>query len=189
MNIFLVGNGPTSDLNDIIDRADLVVRMNTVPTFGKTTGTKTDILVLVNTGSPGLELLSLKGVMSNPAFKLAREIRLPVCPERAAVRRAAHPERSNQMSEWSHLTKHEVYRDKIITNVHGHIAAKLEAKLNSPVPSTGMTITEQFVTNFQRGHKIHLCGFEHKGWDGHPWEAEKALTNSYVDQGLIIRVD
>lgn len=188
MDIFLVGNGPTGDLSQQIDAADLVIRMNKVPTMGKTTGTKTDILVLVNTGTPGEELLSRRGVRANPAFKIANEIRLPVCPMRAAKRREDHPERRHLMTEWSHMTKETHFRGKTITTVPGDLVSRLEDKLNSPVPSTGMIMAEQLVQTRQPGDVIYLCGFAHSGWDGHPWEAEKALIDSYVEQGFIIRV-
>lgn len=188
MNIFLVGNGPTGDLNQIIDSADIVIRMNKALGFGKTTGTKTDILVLVNTGTPGQELLSARGVRANPAFAEAKEIRLPVCPMRAAERRAAHPERSGELTDFSHFTKLPIYKGKIISTVPRDLTAALEAKLGSPMPSTGMIMTEQLVMNRQPGDVIHLCGFGHEGWDGHPWAKEKALTDSYVEQGFIVRV-
>lgn len=188
MNIFLVGNGPTTDLNSIIDAGDVVIRMNKVPTFGKTTGTKTDILVLVNTGTPGEELLSAKGVAKNKAFKLARQIRLPVAPARCIQRRIAYPERAAQLTEFSHLTKLPAYDGKIISFVPYQILMDLEAKLDSPVPSTGMIMTEQLVQTRQPGDTIHICGFAHEGWDGHPWAKEKALTDSYVEQGLLVRL-
>ena len=188
MNIFLVGNGPTTDLNQIVNKADLVVRMNKAPSFGVTTGTKTDILVLVNTGVPGSELLSKRGVRANRAFSVAKEIRMPVCPERAAERLARYPERAHQLTEFSHLTALPIYRDKTISFVPGDLVAALEAKLDSPMPSTGMIMTEQLVMNRQPGDVLYLCGFAHQGWDGHPWAKEKALTNSYVDQGFIVRV-
>ena len=92
------------------------------------------------------------------------------------------------MTEWSHLTEEPHFKGKIVTIVPGELVRNLEVKLNSPVPSTGMIMTEQLVQTRQPGDVIYLCGFAHSGWDGHPWEAEKALTNSYVDQGFIIRV-
>lgn len=188
MNIFLVGNGPTSDLSKMIDAGDVVIRMNKVPTYGKTTGTKTDILVLVNTGTPGEELLSAKGVAKNKAFKGARQIRLPCSPARVIQRRAAYPERAHQLTEFSHLTKLPAYNGKIISFVPYQILVDLEAKLDSPMPSTGMILTEQLVMTRQPGDTIYLVGFGHEGWDGHPWAKEKALTDSYVEQGLLVRV-
>ena len=34
-----------------------------------------------------------------------------------------------------------------------------------------------------------IAGFGHRGWDGHPWEAERAWVDSLTAQGKLRRLD
>lgn len=189
MDIYIVGNAPTSDLSARIDDADRVIRFNLVPNFGKTTGTKTTTLAVVNTGVPGSELLNPKNMRRNPAFALAGEILLPVTPDDAKERLEKSPKLKGELTEFSHLTADPLYAGKIIRFVDKAAKDALLAKLDSTMPSTGATVLEEVMATRQPNDRVFLVGFKHTGWSGHPWEKEKALTEEYIRQGLLIRLD
>lgn len=188
MKIFVVGNAPpTRDLASLIDAADVVIRFNLAPFYGKLTGTKTTTMALVNTGPPGSRLLSKVGALANPGVAMATTIKLPVAVDRVAALRAAYPELANDLTEHSHLTVDPIWADKTISFVSADMHAALATKVGGPMPSTGMIILEELVMTRQPGVEIHLCGFAHNGWGGHPWKAEKALTEDYIAQGFVTR--
>jgi hypothetical protein len=57
-------------------------------------------------------------------------------------------------------------------------------------PSTGMvTLYMAMNTPGWEGYEFYIVGFEHRGWPGHPFYAEKALMAKYVEEGKLHRLE
>ena len=183
MNIFLVGNGPTANISHMIDAADLVIRMNKVPTFGRTTGTKTDWLVLVNTGDHGVELIT--NIEQNPAYSFCSEIVFPLSEDLLIEERKRLPEFPGFNNSSGLVSTH-----KPVRTVEKSIVDSLDQKLRLTdqtyiMASTGMIMVEYLLSKFSH---INICGFGHSGWSGHPWMAEQKLINTYIRSKRITRI-
>jgi len=76
------------------------------------------------------------------------------------------------------ITKHLYMRvwDKLI----------LYGTADAIVPSTGVLGIEMILDdpNFHDYEK-YIVGFSWKGWNGHPWQAEKLLVNKYIKNGTL----
>jgi hypothetical protein len=190
MQVALVGNAPIErDLGDLINSFDLVVRFNSVPHFGRNTGTKTDVLVACNSGEAGAEVLPPGIMRENPAFVGASEIRIPIHPDFLSAKRKLFRDFS-WFEDHSHHTADPLYTDKKITYVPRDVVEAAEKKIKAskdrfglPMPSTGVVMIEDLL---RRHDVLHVCGFTHRGWKGHHWEIEKGIFDQYAAQGRLI---
>lgn len=57
------------------------------------------------------------------------------------------------------------------------------------MPSTGACVVNYFSRRALASDHILLAGFQHIGWEGHPWSAEKELFRLYANLDNIDVVD
>jgi hypothetical protein len=186
--IALVGNGPVSSgLGREIDTHDQVIRFNAAASQ-RTTGGRTDVLVLTNTGEPAAHFATDRSAINDAAFMAAVEIwftRHPKVIERAL--RTCPPEDREFWQDFSG----EIIRHSL----HGKPFRYLPARsfwhaedLLRPLgmehgmqPSSGMLV----IADIHRRKKcsiyrteMTLYGFTHEGWSRHPWNAERAFVEA-----------
>jgi hypothetical protein len=176
--IAVVGNGPIDHgMASEIDDHDIVVRFNACSNYG-TSGRKTDILILVNTGGSGLRLSTEPDAINRDALEASKTIWLTVAPGLAAefashtdLVGADHAElmRQNRIGSrcWSYISRESFLR----------AADHLEALGAEPpaLPSSGFVTISHLLHTMPRA-KLTLYGFTFEGWDKHPWCAEKAFV-------------
>jgi len=189
--VALVGNGPASpSMRAAIDQADIVIRFNLAPNSAAT-GTRTDAHVLMNHDQPRF---ARPAHLLNPdVFCSAREIWLPIDPEIMNAIERRDPSRGPSLLNWTHsiCARHGDKKKLFVIPAHIHAEA---CRLVSPhlpgatviEPSSGfLAIVYSFWCN--PAVTLHLFGFTHQGWDGHPWEAERQAVDQYVAAGRILR--
>ena len=188
--IAIVGNGPTErDHSALIDSCDTVFRMNKCGSFGKGTGTKLDKLVICNTVTPLLFMAGHNGYLGrtdhiwlshHPAYLtfLADYQKLDPKTVRdyASFARKMNP------------TKTFTFCDPVRAVKLFHNIAK-KAHKGFVAPSTGAILLHEVFENiWTPNHEVFMVGFTHKGWKGHPWDAERALAQSYIDAGKLVHL-
>ena len=184
--IALVGNAPVSpQLAREIDAHEQVIRFNRCLNFGDA-GTKTDVLVLCNTGGSAKAFVDYPAWLNWDAIRAAGEVwfpshpeTLPPCEDRDAHNFNFGPQLAGMLDgkPWQYLPAD---------------LQRLRWKALDPFkpekgkqPSTGLTVmvylgsTRRILNRL----RVSLYGFSHEGWEGHPWAAEKA----YVDAQRWIR--
>ncbi len=130
----------------------------------------------------------------NPAvLRAAREIWLPIDPEvMNGIEGRAHSDRPSQL-DWTHSICERFGRTKKLFMFPAHVHAEA-CRLLAPLlpdgariePSSGfLAIVYAFWCN--PAVTLHLFGFTHQGWDGHPWEAERRTVDGFVEAGKVVR--
>ena len=165
--VSLVGNGPvTAAEAALVDRADVVVRMNRAPLCG-VAGSRTDALALniglqMHVGTTGLPI-------TRGARRHAREF-------------WAHSHRhlGNEHDGIPVVAYGPEVMDRACEALVGHGGS------STAVPSLGAH-TLQFLLD-RSDAEIMLVGFTHQGdVDHHPWDAERDWMESLVGKGRVVR--
>lgn len=164
-SVALVGNGPIwSEAADLVDRADLVVRMNLAPLCG-VAGSRTDVLAI----NPRLlNNMVLKGKpVSNRSLATTQEF-------------------------WSFRdVRHTSHRGLPVLDVGAGLLDRLNDALRQhgagpkPSPTLGAVVLNYLVARSDA--QITLFGFTHQGDPQHPWTAERAWFDSLAAEGRVIR--
>lgn len=198
--VMIVGNGPVADnAATLIDAADFVIRFNGSRNYG-VAGRRTDVVALCNTGRPAAAMLADPAWRDSDAVREASEIWSVRHPEKFAELRvalaASHPELDDFCDDYTEefaafaTAKGKGYR-VISPAVHEAVDAALadhraEAYV---VPSSGMVVVAAVLSDMAHANdNVVLAGFSHVGWDGHPFEAEKRLIESYIAAGRLTRL-
>jgi hypothetical protein len=184
--IALVGNGIVrAEQGPEIDAHDLVVRFNSCRHYG-TTGYRTDVLVLINTGPAGRQLAREGDAINPAALAAARSFWIAKSADVAAAEFERAHERPTWDGPWDHASE-------IVERLIGsrpwrclgantfHAAQKLllrHGASEAHQPSTGMLVLCHAKQTFW-WPRITLFGFNHEGWSGHPWNAERSLIDSW----------
>lgn len=189
--VAIVGNGPADvSAKTAIEAADIVVRFNQALN-STSTGTRTDAQTLMNHDQPRY---ARPARLLNPdVFRAARELWLPIDPEIMNALEGRDPLDEPSQLNWTHSICERHGRTKKLHMFPKHIHDD-SCRLLAPMladgariePSTGfLTITYAFWCN--PAVTLHLFGFTHQGWDGHPWEAERRAVDQFVAAGRIVR--
>lgn len=196
--IVIVGNGPVvPGLADAIDSADLVIRFNEANIQPDLTGTKTDILFLMNSGK------SMQARLETPAYWQesfvldAKEIILPYHP---SIVKQYHP-RPNLLSrlkgrkaDWTAetLKKIEALGKKatIIPVDFYYETCRIldisQSELNSVFPSSGLLAIRYTIETLQlESTQVEFCGFSWQGWKRHSWGNEQHWVDEQVKLGRL----
>lgn len=196
--IVIVGNGPVEPgMADAIDSADTVIRFNEANIEPKLTGSKTDILFLMNSGK------SMQARLENPSYwqesfvQDAKEIILPYHP---SIVKQHHP-RPNLLSrlkgrkaDWTTetLKKVEALGKKATTlsaEFYYETCRLLEisdAELGSVFPSSGLLAIRYTIETLRsESTQIQFCGFSWQGWKRHSWSNEQHWVDEQVQLGKI----
>jgi hypothetical protein len=186
--IALVGNGPgSSGFGREIDAHDKVIRFNAAASQG-TTGDRTDVLVLVNTGESGARFATDPSAIKDAAFIRAAEIWFPRHPK--VVQRALRICPPEDREFWQDFSG-EIIRRRLYGKPFRYLPARTSwhaEDLLRPLgmehgmqPSSGMMV----IADIHRRNKISiyrteltLYGFTHEGWSRHPWNAERAFIEA-----------
>ncbi|EJM99342.1 glycosyltransferase family 29 protein [Phyllobacterium sp. YR531] len=196
--IVIVGNGPVEPgLADAIDRADLVIRFNEANIQPDLTGTKTDILFLMNSGKSMQARLETPAYWQEPFVLDAKEIILPYHP---SIVKHYHP-RPNFLSrikgrkaDWTAetLKKIEALGKKatIISADFYYETCRIldisQSELNSVFPSSGLLAIRYTIETFRLDStRVEFCGFSWQGWKRHSWGNEQRWVDEQVNLGKL----
>jgi hypothetical protein len=188
--IAIVGNG-SFDRRDavIIDACDLVVRFNDCRSVGEG-GLRTDVVAVCNTGRPALSMVQQRSWREHVAVSSACELWCVRDTEKfAELKGRLGPNLDDfcddYTAEFLMFAVETGKAFKVIPRVH-HDRIDVELrKMTSDhyvVPSSGlMAITYVLDEEAGRGNEILLAGFDHCGWSGHPFDAERLLIERQID--------
>jgi hypothetical protein len=194
--IALVGNGVVdSSAGNVIDAHDLVVRFNACTSCGSA-GERTGVIVLANAGHPGRAFASGEtpinagALRSDPCFWLAKP------PLIHSIERRRHRAYKVLVARkpWYYPHTWDDYTDAIVERIGSRPWSCIEALTywqamgalvvrgasSLQMPSSGMLALFHIRRRLWPA-RVTLFGFSHQGWDGHPWEAERAQVSEWRD--------
>lgn len=196
--IAIVGNGVVGGGGAaVIDAADLVIRFNDCRSYG-TGGTRTDIVAVCNTGRPARAMLTSREWRTHPGVVSAAQIWSVRDPVKFAALRMelalSHPELDDFCDDYTegfeafcaHAGKRHVVIDR---RIHEALDAALSAANPPPyvVPSSGMVVIGAVLETWPDAEAV-LAGFDHVGWEGHPFAAEKKIVDAHIAAGRLKRL-
>jgi len=182
----IIGNGPVeADLGKRIDAADIVIRFNEPPYEPLRTGTKSDILFVVNSGKSMQGRLENPAYLSSPHVANASEIILPYEP---SVIARYHP-KPNVLSRIKGRKADWTGEAVAMFEQAGKAVAVLPAAFyekccetlgiavgqrRSIFPSTGFVAIVHALERYPAVEwRVEICGFGWHGWKRHDWQAER----------------
>lgn len=199
-NIVIVGNGSAPPCAAaIVDASDLVIRFNDCRSFDNT-GTRTDIVAVCNTGRPARAMAASPLWQNHPAVSAASAI---WCVRNGAKfrelrdgLRESHPELDDFCDDLTaDFASFAASTGKRLTVVPRDTHDRLDRDLARSgtqryvVPSSGLLAIGYVLDEIAgQDDKIHLTGFDHEGWPGHPFDAERRLVNTLVASGRLNRI-
>ncbi len=200
--LVIVGNAPLAfDCSELIDRAEVVVRINECKGATTRCGTRTTVLCINNTGFPARRYIADTPFRNHPLCVGAREIWFP---RHAGIHEAfvagVAPDRPR--GSYEDLTEEIIQAnglgDRVLLRFSQELNASVFDALQSTMrrhgtpegsfecPSTGMLlIAHVLAAPAYRNHEIHLIGFRFRGWAGHPWQSERRLVEEYARSGKL----
>lgn len=185
--IAIVGNGPIPNgYAEFIDKHDMVLRFNACSNYGST-GTKCDVIVLANTGAPARRFAENPDSINADALKATKQVWLARHPALVEIERCRHGADALSWIDQNEAIIGDRIQDKPWTYLSPKTwwgSMELLTKLGAPEtaePSTGMLAIYHLRTSWLR--RLGLCranlfGFTHRGWSGHPWDAERKFIDS-----------
>lgn len=196
----VVGNGDISaSMADAIDGSDCVIRFNFCQSYQAVEG-RTDVVAVCNTGRPARAMLAERDWRESPPVRDCEALWMVRDPERFSDMRPAlaksHPELDDFCDDYTEAFEdfalsHGKSCDIIAASVHDAADAALSAFDPAPyiAPSSGLMVIMQLMTDEKfSGDHVSIAGFNHEGWDGHPFAAEARLIDSLVSSGRIRRL-
>lgn len=199
-NIVIVGNGSFSpDEADRIDRCDLVIRFNGCRSAGEG-GVRTDVVAVCNTGRPAASMIGQTSWCAHPAVRSAGAI---WCVrdglkfvELKPLLAKQYPLLDDFCDDYTeHFASFAAVSDKSFAVIprRYHDLLDLELRALMPgryvVPSSGLIAIAYVIGEVaDPGERVFLAGFSHQGWDGHPFDAERALVERLIAQGHVRRL-
>jgi len=196
--IAIVGNGDMGEgAAEAIDAADCVIRFNDCRSYGPG-GNRTDVVAVCNTGLPAKTMLGSAKWRAHPAIVAAREIWSVRDPAKFVEMRAmlalSHPELDDFCDDYTDefgafcaaTAKTHVVIGRTVHDAIDHALLAFEPG-RYVVPSSGMIVIGHVLGNFP-DHDVVLAGFDHSGWEWHPFAAEKKLVDHYAAIGRISRL-
>ncbi|GAB1584463.1 glycosyltransferase family 29 protein [Phyllobacterium phragmitis] len=198
--IMIVGNGGIpAGSGALIDAADVVIRFNDCRSIGAG-GTKTDIVAVCNTGRPARAMLDGDGWTASDGVRQAREIWSVRDSEKFAKMRPelarTHPDLDDFCDDYTagfeRFSRETRRMHRVIpAAVHEQVDRDLARFAPEPyvVPSSGMIVIADVLAGFA-GHNddVVLAGFDHVGWEWHPFAAERQLVGILAAEGRLRRL-
>jgi len=181
IRVALIGGGSVDPrLSREIDSHDCVIRFNRASNWG-VAGTKTDVLVLCNTGAAAKAFLDDFHSISAGALASSTIVWFTT-PRNIVDRETAHLGYDPQItSDYSHeLTMRMLGKPFRFLPDEVHDLTRSELNLaDKQRPSSGALIIAHFLKHqsSSRRHQLTLYGFSHEGWEGHSWSSERAFAD------------
>lgn len=205
MRIFIIGNGPIANPQEITPAAgDLIVRFNMPSSQSMAIAQgRTDYLFTANSKAVFLENLE-KGLLTSPAVLSKPTVVMPYHP---TIIRAHLPKRRHKflkilrkrgiddgtMDCIEAFGKPRLPLLLLSAEHYYHCCSTLGIDNDQPspqVPSTGYIAIRYFLNNpLFRKYQMTLTGFTWQGWHGHVWDAERQQIEEMVRQGRVTIVD
>ena len=198
--IVIVGNGEVDEkAARAIDAADFVVRFNDCRNFGAA-GRRTDAVAVCNTGRPARAMTMDDSWRMHPAVVAAREIWSVRDPQKFAALRQplqqSHPELDDFCDDhtpaFEAIARASQKRHVVIpASVHEACETALSAFESGAhvCPSSGMMVIFDLMERVDAADAtIRLAGFDHAGWHGHPFAAERRFVDFHVAAGRLARL-
>lgn len=200
--LVVVGNGPLSrDLGEVVDTADFVVRFNEPKQGIGMSGTRTDRLIMANSGKPMERRLRDPKLIPSAIFQNAGEIMLAYHP--AIIRRyfrAPHllSRLKGRRTDWTLPTIEKfgaAGKEIRIMPVQFYLdgcreLGVPEEKMHEIFPSTGYFGIRHALNTFPMDRwRLELCGFSWSGWRRHAWGDERRWVEARVEKELIRIID
>jgi hypothetical protein len=198
--LVIVGNAPLAfDCRELVDGADIVVRLNDCKGATAWSGTRTTILCVNHTGAPARRYVRERPFRSHPLCVDAREVWLPHHQGAYDAWRLAT---GRVLDSFEEVTE-EVIRansleDRVLVRFSQEFNAGLFEMLEATMrrhqipedgfsgPSTGMfAVAYVLAAAAYRDYEVHLIGFRFKGWEGHPWQTERRVIADCVRAGRL----
>ncbi len=198
-DIMIVGNGEIGENGRVAAaKADFVIRFNECRSYASSS-CRTDVIAVCNTGRPGKRMAEADEWRNLPAVRdtveiwsardpaLFREMREPLAQ--------TYPELDDFCDDYTDAFdrfckmsgKQHVVIDRAI-HAFADDAISALAPPSYVVPSTGLIAIVETLRRFPSAD-IALTGFNHTGWAGHPFSAERQIVDQYVAAGSLTRYD
>lgn len=198
--IVVVGNGVINHgLGKVIDNADLVIRFNNAKLEPERTGTRTDILFLMNSGRTMQERLRGEEFLRSEVLVRTDRVLLPYHPliiERYHPKPRLLSRMKGRRADWTVEAINRIGAlGKEITLLSPRFYEESCAELGLPAqqmrmlfPSTGyLGIRYALERLLKPGGRIEICGFGWQGWKRHPWTLEKSWIEGKIQNGDLLR--
>jgi len=161
---------------DMRQRIAVVGNGTVHPRHDGQTGRRTDILVLNNTGGGGKHITYASDAINLQALASARKFWLVTAPQIASARgdedfTDAMIERRVSGRPWRYIRARNYWSAKDALDTYG---AAVDSR-----PSSGVLVLFQIMNSPSFWRPITLFGFSHEGWEGHAWDAERALVDDW----------
>jgi hypothetical protein len=195
-SVALIGNGTIDEpLWFDVNRHDLVIRFNACKHFGKITGRRADIVVFVNTGRSGQKLALEADSVDLGAVAAAKEFWFSAASDVIVDQIASNPTTADAPThkdhpgdwvDFSEDLKRMRCNSKPNSFIEGEYFFGAQALLKDHGAKPGTRPSTGFLTLYKvrqtwKPERISLFGFQHKGWPGHPWDAEKSAIAAMQD--------
>ncbi|WP_370868847.1 Urease operon accessory protein [Ectorhizobium quercum] len=198
--IVIVGNGTMPAFAaSAIDDGDLVIRFNDCRSYGSA-GTRTDVVAVCNTGRPARAMIGGTAWKTHPAVRAAASL---WCVRDGGKFRAlrgklaeSHPDLGDFCDDLTAgFADFAAETGKAFSSIPRRYHDRLDADLSRfgaegyVVPSSGLLTIAYVLGEIARPQDtVRLAGFDHRGWDGHPFDAEQRLVETLVCGGRLSRL-
>ncbi len=195
--IAIVGNGSfASSHAGVIDACDLIIRFNDCRSVGEG-GLRTDVVAVCNTGRPALAMIRDTSWRERPAVASASAIWCvrdhhkfaELKPKLDAGLEDFCDDYTGEFASFAAETGKAF--EVIPRHHHDRIDAELQRIVSGSyiVPSSGLMAVAYVIEEAAMpGDTVILAGFDHKGWSGHPFDAERLLIERFITEGRIQRL-
>lgn len=197
LKIAIVGNGSFCRADaSVIDDCDFVVRFNDCRSWGAG-GLRTDVVAVCNTGRPAPLMIRQLSWRAHPAVSTASAIWCVRDSSKFAELKAtldpALEDFCNDYTAEFVMFARETAKDLTVIprRHHDRIDGELRAigSESYVVPSSGLIAIAYIVAELAGPEdSVMLAGFDHQGWSGHPFSAERQLIDRYVLEGRLRRL-
>lgn len=200
--LVIVGNGPLSrNFSAEVDSADFVLRFNEPKQGIGLSGTKTDWLMMANSGKPMQRRLEDPKLVGSPIFQAAKEVifayhpsvvaqyfRKPNPLSRLGGRRADWTARA--LMQFGGAGKEiRIMPPQFYERGCRELGVPAD-KMHEVFPSTGFFGIWYALERHPAPEWVaELCGFTWQGWQRHAWADEQAWIAERVNQGRIVLID
>ncbi|PZO79303.1 MAG: hypothetical protein DI629_09555 [Mesorhizobium amorphae] len=200
--LVIVGNGPLGrDWSAHVDAADFVLRFNEPKAGIGLSGTRTDRLMMANSGKPMQRRLRDPALIGSPIFRAAREVVLAYHPDiiqRFFPRPNVLSRIKGRRADWTWATILAFGRAGKTVSVlprqfylDGCAALGLsDATMREVFPSTGYFGVWDALERFPAAEwRIELVGFSWAGWRRHAWGDERSFVERAAAEGRLHVLD